>query len=283
MHSRRGLPFSSSPNLLLNIEQPSTLAAAGRVRRIVNMSAAEMDHGEARIVVESNPATQAASLKAAQADAHAAWRITLPPRRLTARRHPRYADRRNRFDNPSGGAMTECKDAARNARVRPVASGDSSLCLLSPAPSPVGVATTTIRQPAPTQHADGVTDPGADTDRRCGSAQRDSRRGGRVRPGRVRSRSTFTVTDGNGIPLTATTSSAESDQQARVRFALAHLEEYAGGGDLGNTFFRYVNEVNATSPAYDSGGTLEVVDAATGTYRYTFATHLPEGYDPNLT
>src|SRR5215472_15450282 len=94
---------------------------------------------------------------------------------------------------------------------------------------------------------------------------------------------TFTVTDGNGIPLTATTSSAQSDQQARVRFALAHLEEYSGGGDLGNTFFRYVNEVNATSPAYDSGGTLNAVDAATGTYRYTFATKLPAGYDPMLT
>src|SRR5215468_10254547 len=76
---------------------------------------------------------------------------------------------------------------------------------------------------------------------------------------------TFTVTDASGIPLTATTSSAQSDQQARVRFALAHLEEYAGGpGDLGNTFFRYVNETNATRPELDSGGTLEVVDATTG-------------------
>src|SRR5262249_19741513 len=78
---------------------------------------------------------------------------------------------------------------------------------------------------------------------------------------------TFTVTDGNGIPLPATTRSAENDQQARVRFALAHLEEYAGGGDLGNTFFRYVNEINPTSPAYDSDGTLETVEAATGKYR----------------
>ena len=94
---------------------------------------------------------------------------------------------------------------------------------------------------------------------------------------------TFTVTDDNGIPLTATTDSAQSDQEARVRFALAHLEEYAGGGDLGNTFFRYVNEVNATRPAFDSGGTLAVVDAATGTYRYTFATMLPAGFDPTLT
>src|SRR6185369_3240832 len=90
---------------------------------------------------------------------------------------------------------------------------------------------------------------------------------------------TFTLTDGNGIPLTATTASAQSDQEARVRFALAHLEEYAGGGDLGNTFFRYVNEIDLTHPAYDSGGALESVDAGAGTYRYTFATTLPAGYD----
>lgn len=94
---------------------------------------------------------------------------------------------------------------------------------------------------------------------------------------------TFTVTDASGIPLTATTSSAQSDQEARVRFTLAHLEEYAGGGDLGNTFFRYVNDINATSPALDSGGTLEPVDAPTGTYRYTFGTMLPAGYDASET
>lgn len=94
---------------------------------------------------------------------------------------------------------------------------------------------------------------------------------------------TFTVTDENGIPLTARTSSAESDQQARTRFALAHLEEYSGGGDLSNTFFRYVNDIDATQPAYDSGGVLESVDAVTGTYRYTFATKLPAGYDPMRT
>jgi OmcA/MtrC family decaheme c-type cytochrome len=94
---------------------------------------------------------------------------------------------------------------------------------------------------------------------------------------------TFSVTDDNGIPLTATMSSAESDQQARVRFTLARLEEYSGGGDLGNTFSRYVNEINETQPAYDSGGTLELIDAATGAYRYTLATMLPAEYDPSLT
>jgi OmcA/MtrC family decaheme c-type cytochrome len=94
---------------------------------------------------------------------------------------------------------------------------------------------------------------------------------------------TFTVTDESGIPLTATTSSAESDQEAWVRFALARLEEYSGGGDLANTFFRYVNETNATRPELDSGGQLEVVDLSTGTYRYTYGTRLPEDYDPDLT
>ncbi|MEO8605023.1 MAG: OmcA/MtrC family decaheme c-type cytochrome [bacterium] len=94
---------------------------------------------------------------------------------------------------------------------------------------------------------------------------------------------TFIVVDDSGIPLTAVTSAAQSDQQARVRFALAHLEEYAGGGDLGNTFLRYVNQVNATRPTYDSGGHLEIVDAAAGTYRYTYKTTLPAGYDPALT
>jgi OmcA/MtrC family decaheme c-type cytochrome len=93
----------------------------------------------------------------------------------------------------------------------------------------------------------------------------------------------FTVVDASGVPLTAVTSSAQSDQQARVRFAVARLEEYAGGGDLGNTFWRYVNEVNATRPAYDSGGQLVLVDARTGTYRYTYGTALPEGYDATLT
>jgi OmcA/MtrC family decaheme c-type cytochrome len=94
---------------------------------------------------------------------------------------------------------------------------------------------------------------------------------------------TFTVTDGNGVPLIATLSAAQNNQQARVRLTMAGLEQYSGGGELGNTFFRYVNEINAKTPAFDSKGTLELVDAATGTYRYTFAKMLPDGYDPTQT
>jgi OmcA/MtrC family decaheme c-type cytochrome len=85
---------------------------------------------------------------------------------------------------------------------------------------------------------------------------------------------TFTLTDTNGVPLTALTSSAETDQQARVRLTIARVESYDGGGDLANTFLRYVNEIDETQPAYDSNGTLALVDAGRGTYRYTFATRL---------
>src|SRR5579862_8741604 len=94
---------------------------------------------------------------------------------------------------------------------------------------------------------------------------------------------TFAVTDVNGTPLTATTSSTENDQQARVRLTIAQLQQYAGGGELGNEFFRYVNQINQTSPAYDSKGTLTLLDGASGTYQYTFATTLPSGFDPSQT
>jgi OmcA/MtrC family decaheme c-type cytochrome len=85
---------------------------------------------------------------------------------------------------------------------------------------------------------------------------------------------TFSLTDAGGVPLTATLSSAQSDQEARVRLVIARLESYSGGGDLANTFLRYVNEINETDPAYDSKGTLSFVDSARGVWRYTYATRL---------
>ena len=81
----------------------------------------------------------------------------------------------------------------------------------------------------------------------------------------------FSLTDNAGEPIQATLAAAQSDQQGRVRFTIAHLEEYPGGGDLGNTFLRYVNQVNETRPAYDRNGTLEAIDANRGTWRYVFA------------
>ena len=93
----------------------------------------------------------------------------------------------------------------------------------------------------------------------------------------------FTLTDANGVPLTATLSAAQNSQQARVRLTIAQLEEYSGGGELGNTFFRYINQVNKTAPAYDSKGTLMLLDRASGTWQYTFGTMLPADYDPSQT
>jgi OmcA/MtrC family decaheme c-type cytochrome len=85
---------------------------------------------------------------------------------------------------------------------------------------------------------------------------------------------TFTLTDASGVTLTATPSSAQSDQQARVRLTIARVESYDGGGDLANTFLRYVNEIDETQPGYDSNGTFTLVDASRGTWQYTFATRL---------
>ncbi|MGD0948073.1 MAG: OmcA/MtrC family decaheme c-type cytochrome [Candidatus Binatia bacterium] len=94
---------------------------------------------------------------------------------------------------------------------------------------------------------------------------------------------TFTVTDEAGVPLTAVLSSAQNDQQARVRLTIAHVEDYSGGGELGRMFTRYVNEINAVHPAFDSNGTLQTLDAANGVYLYTFGAHLAPGFDPTLT
>ena len=94
---------------------------------------------------------------------------------------------------------------------------------------------------------------------------------------------TFSLTDGDGVPLTPVLTSGQTDQQARVRFTLAHLEEYSGGGELPNTFFRYVNDVNKTTPAYDSRGALSTLDAATGLYQFTFSVSVPADYESTET
>jgi OmcA/MtrC family decaheme c-type cytochrome len=94
---------------------------------------------------------------------------------------------------------------------------------------------------------------------------------------------TFELTDAEGNPVKPVLTSTQDPQQARVRFTLAHVEEYSGGGDLPNTFLRYINDVNATEPAYDSRGTLSTIDAATGEYGFRFSIMLPAGYDPSET
>jgi OmcA/MtrC family decaheme c-type cytochrome len=96
---------------------------------------------------------------------------------------------------------------------------------------------------------------------------------------------TFTLTDANGLPLTAVLSSTADPQQARVRFTIAHVEDYVDGGELAiqHPFTRYVNDINSVHPAFDSKGTLQTLDATTGLYQYTFGKQLAPGFDPTLT
>ncbi len=86
---------------------------------------------------------------------------------------------------------------------------------------------------------------------------------------------TFRLTDAKGEPIQPTLVATTNDQEGRVRLTIAKLESYSGGGDLGNTFLRYVNQVNETTPGYDRNGTLASVDASSGLWRYTFATVVP--------
>jgi OmcA/MtrC family decaheme c-type cytochrome len=95
---------------------------------------------------------------------------------------------------------------------------------------------------------------------------------------------TFTLTDAAGVPLTAVLSSTQDPQQARVRFTIAHVEDYIAGGELGSQhpFTRYVNDINSVHPAFDSKGTLQTLDAVDGVYQYTFGKQLAP-FDPTLT
>jgi hypothetical protein len=94
---------------------------------------------------------------------------------------------------------------------------------------------------------------------------------------------TFTLTDANGIPIMPVLAAAQNDNQGRVRFVISHIEDYTGGGEIGSTFTRYVNDINATRPAYDTKGTLQTLDPINGVYSYTFGTKLPHGFDPTHT
>src|SRR5262249_56891821 len=89
---------------------------------------------------------------------------------------------------------------------------------------------------------------------------------------------TFTLTDGEGVPLVPSTASTSDPAQARVRFTIAHLDVDSTTTE-GNTvtFTRYRNYIVPTpgQPGYDSGGSLRTVDATRGLYRYTFAAPLP--------
>lgn len=90
----------------------------------------------------------------------------------------------------------------------------------------------------------------------------------------------FVLTDDAGRAIRPTLSATQNPLEARVRFTAARFERYAGGGDLGTAFERYVNIVNATRPAYDGRGSLEAIDLGRGLFRFTFAVTLADGSDP---
>ena len=90
---------------------------------------------------------------------------------------------------------------------------------------------------------------------------------------------TFSLTDADGVPVQPSLARTTDPQLARVRFTIAHVENYEGGGEFNTEFSRYVNDINATDPAMDSNGRLEVIDAAAGIHRYTFNKTLPADAD----
>jgi OmcA/MtrC family decaheme c-type cytochrome len=137
---------------------------------------------------------------------------------------------------------------------------------ISPAPTPTATATGDVVPTPPTAGAGLVST--------ISSVMIDS--GGLITV-------TFTLTDAAGVPLTPSLSSTSDPNKARTRFAIAHVENYSGGGEFDNQFSRYVNDVNATRPGFDSGGTLTTIDPAAGMYRYTFKTMLPADFDPTRT
>src|SRR6516164_9202363 len=106
---------------------------------------------------------------------------------------------------------------------------------------------------------------------------------------------TFTLTDGDGNPVTPVTAATADPDQAQVAFTIARLELDPETQDgTTTTFTRYENYLTTTAhnrttglsspqPTFDAGGTLATVDPIAGTYMYTFATTLPAGFPAGLT
>ncbi len=97
---------------------------------------------------------------------------------------------------------------------------------------------------------------------------------------------TFSLTDGDGVPVTPMTASTDNPSQARVRFTIARLDVVDVPVEgLSTPFTRYRSYIvpSAGQPGYDANGTLALVDAAAGRYTYTFATQLPAGYPATAT
>lgn len=94
---------------------------------------------------------------------------------------------------------------------------------------------------------------------------------------------TFSLTDARGVPVRPVLGQNSDPQASRVRFTLAHLETYEGGGEFQTEFSRYVNDIDAAAPRYDSNGTLAAVDASAGIHMYRFNHMLPGDADLSRT
>jgi OmcA/MtrC family decaheme c-type cytochrome len=100
---------------------------------------------------------------------------------------------------------------------------------------------------------------------------------------------TFTLTDAAGTAVVPRTGATSNPNEARVRMTIARLEvlpETVEG--FTTTFTRYVNYITGSAasgsqPTYDTTGTFALVDAATGTWTYTFGRMLPADLPRNLT
>jgi OmcA/MtrC family decaheme c-type cytochrome len=100
---------------------------------------------------------------------------------------------------------------------------------------------------------------------------------------------TFRLTDAAGVVVVPRTGAASAPNEARVRFTIARLEVLPHTAEgVTTTFTRYVNYVTGSAaggsqPTYDTTGTFTLVDAASGTWTYTFDRMLPAGLPRNLT
>ncbi|MCW5890295.1 MAG: OmcA/MtrC family decaheme c-type cytochrome [bacterium] len=97
---------------------------------------------------------------------------------------------------------------------------------------------------------------------------------------------TFRLGDGAGVPVTPVLGATTNPAQARVRFTIARLDvvnQTVEGFTTDFTRYRSYVVPSPGQPGYDAGGTLALVDAATGVYTYTFATTLPAGFPATAT
>ncbi|HXJ33782.1 MAG TPA: OmcA/MtrC family decaheme c-type cytochrome [Candidatus Eisenbacteria bacterium] len=104
---------------------------------------------------------------------------------------------------------------------------------------------------------------------------------------------TFTLTDTAGVAVVPKTGSTSDPDTARVRFTIARIQvDMPSTEGFSTTFTKYVNyitthatsgSVSSDQPTFDSGGSVALVDAASGTWRYTFGKMLPAGFPGTLT